>query len=76
MVINVFGTEKRGTRMRDVSSEKIQVTHMPKSAITMSNHGSLVRKIMFSGLFTSHALDRKISPKIGRRNDKGEGQHS
>ena len=52
--------------MRRVSSEKTQATHVPKSAITISDDGSLVRKRMFSGLFTSHALDPNISPKIGK----------
>jgi len=52
--------------MRRVSCEKIQATYMPKSAITISDNGSLVRKRMFSGLFTSHALDPKISAKIGK----------
>jgi hypothetical protein len=42
---------------------------MPKSAITISDDGSLVRKRMFSGLFTSHGLD----PKIGKVKDKGRG---
>ena len=28
---------------------------------------------MFSGLFTSHASDPKISPNIGKGNDKGKG---
>ena len=39
---------------------------MPKLAITISDNGSLVRKRMFSGLFTRHALDPKISVKIGK----------
>jgi hypothetical protein len=47
-------------RMRHVSGKNIQATHMPKSAITISDDGSLVRKRMFSGLFTSHALNPKI----------------
>ena len=52
--------------MRHVPSEKIQGTYMPKSAITISDVGSLVRKRIFSGLFTSHGLD----PKIGKVKDK------
>jgi len=43
--------------MRRVSDKKTQATHMPKSAITISDDGSLVQKRMFSGLFTSHELD-------------------
>jgi len=43
--------------MRRASGEQTQATRMPKSAITISDDGSLVRKRMFSGLFTSHALD-------------------
>ena len=69
----MFGTERRMTRMRRVSGEKTQVTHMPKSVITISDDGSLVRKRMFSGLFTSHALDPNILPNIGKGNDKGKG---
>ena len=57
--------------MRRVSSEKTQATHGP--AITISDDGSLVRKRMFSGLFTSHALDLNISPNIGKGNDRGKG---
>jgi len=52
--------------MRRVSGKKTQATHMPKSAITISDDGSLVRERMFSSLFTSHALDPNISPKMGR----------
>ena len=40
--------------MRRVSGKKTQATHMPKSAITISDDGSLVRKRMLSGLFTFH----------------------
>ena len=43
--------------MRHASSEQTQATHMPKSAITISDDGSLVWKRMSSGLFTSHTLD-------------------
>ena len=39
---------------------------MPNSAITISDDRSLVRERIFSGLFTSHALDPNISPKMGR----------
>ena len=39
---------------------------MPKSVITISDNGSLVRKRMFSGLFTRYVLDPKISAKIGK----------
>ena len=42
---------------------------MPKPAITISEDGSLVRKRMFSDLFTSHALDRRISPNDKERGD-------
>jgi len=52
--------------MRRVSGKKTQATHMPKLAITISDDGSLVRERMFSGLFTSHALDPNILPKMGR----------
>jgi len=60
----VFGTERHMTRMRDVSGEKFQATRIPKSAITISDYGYLVRKGTFSGLFTSHWLDTRTSPKI------------
>ena len=69
----MFGTERRMTRMTRVSGKKTQATHMPKSAITISDDGSLVRERMSSGLFTSHALDPNISPNIGKGNDKGKG---
>jgi len=59
--------------MRRVSSKKTQATHVPKLAITISDDRSLVRKRMFSGLFTSHALDPNILPKIGKGNDRGKG---
>ena len=50
---------------------------MQKSVITISDDGSLVvRKRMFSGLFTGHGLDPKIPPKIGRVNDKEVGKHT
>ena len=42
------------------------MTRMLKLAITISDDGSLVRERMSSGLFTSHALDPNISPKMGR----------
>jgi len=47
---------------------------MPKSTITISEDGSLVLKRIFSGLFTSHVLDPKISPKSCKVNGRGEGQ--
>jgi len=59
--------------MRCVSGKKTQATHMPKSAITISGDGSLVRERMFSGLSTSHALNPNISPNIRKGNDKGKG---
>ena len=31
---------------------------------------------MVSGLFTNRALDPKMSLKIGKGNDKGEGEHT
>jgi hypothetical protein len=67
--------------VRHVSGEKFQATYMPKSAITISDDGSLVRKRMFSGLFTSHELDPEITPKIDKVkvdkvNDRGEGRHT
>ena len=37
-------------RVRHFSREHVKATHMPKSAMTMSDDGSLVRKRMFSGL--------------------------
>ena len=65
---------------------------MSKSAITISYDGTpsssrsgpvgtwpldrLVQKRMLSGLFTSHGLDSKISLKVEKANDKGEGQHT
>ena len=52
--------------MRRVSGKKTQATHMPKSVITIYDDGSLVRERKFSGLFTSHALDPNILPKMGR----------
>ena len=42
---------------------------MPKSAIAISDDGPLIRKGVFSGLFTSHALDPRISPHIGKVKD-------
>ena len=52
--------------MRCVSGKKTQATHMPKSAITISD-GSLVwRERVFSSLFTSHTFDPNILPKMGR----------
>jgi hypothetical protein len=32
--------------------------------MTISDYGYLVRKGIFSGLFTSHGLDTRTSPKI------------
>ena len=55
--------------MRHVPGEKQQGTHIPKSAITISDDGYLIRNRMFSGLFTSRGLDRKI----GKVKDKGAG---
>jgi len=55
------------------SREKDQGTYTPKSVVTISVDGSLVRKRMFSGLFTSHALD--LSEDL-EADDKGEGQHT
>ena len=52
--------------MRCVSDKKTQATHIPKSAIMIYDDGSLVQERMFSGLFTSHALDPNILPKMGR----------
>ena len=52
--------------MRCVSGKKTQATHMPKLAIMIYDDGSLVQERKFSGLFTSHALDPNISPKMGR----------
>ena len=69
----MFGTERCMTHIRRISSKKTQVTHMPKSTITISDDRSLVWKRMFSGLFTSHMLDPKILPNIGKGNDKGKG---
>ena len=43
--------------MRRVPGEKTQATHMPKSAITISDDKASVQRRRFSGLFTSHALD-------------------
>jgi hypothetical protein len=39
--------------------------NMQKSAITISDGGSLVRKRILSSLSTSHELDPKIALKIG-----------
>ena len=47
---------------RHVSGEKVQGTYMPKSAITISDNGPLIRKRMFPGLFTSHVAGPEISP--------------
>jgi len=69
----VFGTERRMTRMRRVFSEKAQATHMPKSAITISDDRSLVRERMFSGLFTKPRVRSKYLAEDGKGNDKGEG---
>ena len=63
--------------MRHVSGENFQATHMQKSVIPISDDGSLVvRKRIFSDLFTTHGLDPKISPNIGRLDDKEVGQHT
>jgi len=43
--------------MRRVPGKRTQATHMPKSAITISDDKSLVQRRRFSGLFTSHTLD-------------------
>jgi len=68
-------TENRRMRMRHVYSEKFQETHMPKSAIIISDEGRWYGKS--PSLFKkSHCLDPKLSPKIGKVNDKKEGQHS
>ena len=70
----MLGTARSNhTHMRHVSREKDQGTYTPKSVVTISVDGSLVRKRMFSGLFTSHALD--LSEDL-EANDKGEGQHT
>ena len=57
--------------MRHLSGDRIWATHMPKSGITIPDDWSLVWKIMFSGLFTSHVLYPKISMKIGKVDDEG-----
>ena len=49
---------------------------MSKSAITISDDGTLVRKRMFSSLFTSHKFGPKILSKVGKANDKRERQHT
>jgi len=54
--------------MRHVYSEKIQATYMPNSAIIIPDEGPWNGK--------SHCLDPKLSPKFGKVDDKGEGQHS
>jgi len=68
--IEVFGTERHMTRMRHAFGEKIQAMRIPKSAIMISDYGSLVRKGMSSGLLTGHGLGIRTSPKIeeGRGN--------
>jgi len=53
------------THKRYMSNEKVQAMHMPKSTIRISDDGPLVRKRMFSKLFTAHGLDSKSSPRSG-----------
>lgn len=57
------------THMRHVSGEKVEGTYTTKSAITISEDGTLVGNSMFSGLIISHEFDAKASPM----NDKGWG---
>jgi len=59
-------------RMRHVYSEKIQATHMPKSAIIISDEGPWYGKAPVCSQ-KSHCLDPKLSPKIGKGDDKGKG---
>src|SRR5487761_276561 len=48
-------------RVRQFSRDHVRGTHMPKSAMTMSDDASLVRKRMFSGLSKCHTLHPKVS---------------
>jgi len=70
-----FGTEKRGMRMRHIYSEKIQATHMPKSAIIRSDEGPWYGEAPVCSQ-KSDCLDPKLLPRIGKVNNKGEGQHT
>ena len=61
---------------RYISNEEAKARHMPRSAKTISDNGSLGRETMLSSLFTGHVVGPKILTKIGRVNDKGEGQRT
>jgi hypothetical protein len=69
--IKVLGAGRScDTRVRGVSGEQVNATYMPKSAITIADDGSFVRKKMFSGLSTGHLSD----PKISQRGMKKRGE--
>jgi hypothetical protein len=62
--IKVLGAGRScDTHVRGVSGEQVNATYMPKSAITISDDGSFVRKRMFSGLSTGNLSDPKISQR-------------
>jgi hypothetical protein len=66
--IKVLGAGRScDAHVRGVSSEQVNATYMPKSAITISDDGSFVRKRMFSGLSTG-------DPKISQRGMKKGGE--
>jgi hypothetical protein len=68
--ITVLGIGRRTACIRHASGKKIEATHMSKSAKAISDDGPLIRrKGIFSGLFTSHAPDPRISPKTGQVKD-------
>jgi len=75
--IEVLGNARTNdAHTRYISNEKVKARYMPRSVKMISNDGPLGRETMFSSLFTSHVLGPMILSKIGKVNDKGEGQHT
>ena len=56
-------------RMRHAFGKKVEVMHMSKLVIAISDDRPLIRNGISPGLFTSHALDPRISPNIGKVKD-------
>ena len=64
--IEVLGTERwHDMLVRQFSRDHVRGTHMPKSAMTMSDDASLVRKRTFSGLSKRHTLHPGASQENG-----------
>jgi len=75
--IEVLGTARpNDAHTRYISNEKVKARHMPRSAKTISEDGSLGRETMLSSLFTSHVVGPKILTKIRKVDDNGEGQRT